>query len=182
MSKKSLRVLDLKLDWLAKHAEFGVTINSVLGAGVKQPLGRTHGRHAAPRQLGFPSTVGILHDHGGQCSSFGTAHEAGLSTVPCASRPASSRLPTSTASRRTSVRGSAQAVALPRRRALPLRLRGRPGPLLLAAARPSRHSAHRVHDRGHRARGRHAEGLRAVLHHLVRAPDRDAGRNPGASA
>ena len=31
-SKKSLRVLDRKLEWLAEYAEFGVTINSVLGA------------------------------------------------------------------------------------------------------------------------------------------------------
>src|SRR5580692_6434476 len=37
ISKKSLRVLDRKLEWLAEHAEFGVTINSVLGAGIRQP-------------------------------------------------------------------------------------------------------------------------------------------------
>ena len=32
ISKKSLRVLDRKLAWLARYAEFGVTINSVLGS------------------------------------------------------------------------------------------------------------------------------------------------------
>src|ERR1700721_156343 len=31
VSKKSLRLLDRKLEWLAGYAEFGVTINSVLG-------------------------------------------------------------------------------------------------------------------------------------------------------
>ena len=36
-SKKSLKVLDRKLEWLAEHAEFGVTINSVLGAGIRNP-------------------------------------------------------------------------------------------------------------------------------------------------
>ncbi|MCU1338219.1 MAG: Radical domain protein [Bryobacterales bacterium] len=65
VSKKSLRVLDRKLTWLAQYAEFGVTINSVLGAGVRNPEDAiVVGRRA--RELGFISTVGILHDHGGQ--------------------------------------------------------------------------------------------------------------------
>src|SRR5271170_4138992 len=37
ISKKSLQVLDRKLAWLAEHAEFGITINSVLGAGIRNP-------------------------------------------------------------------------------------------------------------------------------------------------
>jgi len=37
ISKKSLKVLDRKLQWLADYAEFGVTINSVLGAGIRNP-------------------------------------------------------------------------------------------------------------------------------------------------
>ena len=65
ISKKSLRVLDLKLEWLARYAEFGITINSVLGAGVQNPEDAiVIGKRA--RQLGFTSTVGILHDHVGQ--------------------------------------------------------------------------------------------------------------------
>jgi MoaA/NifB/PqqE/SkfB family radical SAM enzyme len=65
VSKKSLRVLDLKLEWLARYAEFGVTINSVLGAGIRNPEDAIMvGRRA--RELGFTSTVGILHDPGGQ--------------------------------------------------------------------------------------------------------------------
>jgi len=65
VSKKSLRVLDRKLEWLAQDAHFGVTINSVLGAGVRNPEDAivVGGR---ARELGFTSTVGILHDHGGQ--------------------------------------------------------------------------------------------------------------------
>jgi len=64
-SKKSLKVLDLKLQWLAKYAEFQVTINSVLGAGIRNPEDAFLVGDRA-RELGFTSTVGILHDHTGQ--------------------------------------------------------------------------------------------------------------------
>ena len=37
MSKKSLKVLDKKLQMLAEHAEFQVNINSVLGGGMRNP-------------------------------------------------------------------------------------------------------------------------------------------------
>lgn len=71
VSKKSLRVLDQKLQRLAKGAEFGVTINSVLGASVRNPEDAiTIGRRA--RELGFTSTVGILHDNGGQLQPLET--------------------------------------------------------------------------------------------------------------
>src|SRR5262249_15483432 len=36
-SKKSLKVLDKKLEMLAEHAEFGVNINSVVGSGIAHP-------------------------------------------------------------------------------------------------------------------------------------------------
>jgi len=65
ISKKSLKVLDKKLQWLAEHAEFDVNINSVLGAGVRHPEDAlTITRRAL--ELGFETTVGIIHDHGGQ--------------------------------------------------------------------------------------------------------------------
>jgi len=74
VSKKSLRVLDRKLEWLAEHAEFGVTINSVLGTGVANPEDAvTIGRRA--RELGFTSTLGILHDHSGQLKALDPAHQ-----------------------------------------------------------------------------------------------------------
>ncbi len=64
-SKKSLKVLDKKLEWLAQHAQFAVTINTVLGADVRHPEDAlTIARRA--RALGFNSTVGILHDASGQ--------------------------------------------------------------------------------------------------------------------
>ena len=37
VSLKSLRLLEPKLKWLAEHALFGVNINSVVGAGIKNP-------------------------------------------------------------------------------------------------------------------------------------------------
>jgi MoaA/NifB/PqqE/SkfB family radical SAM enzyme len=69
VSKKSLRVLDKKLEWLRDHAEFGVTINSVLGAGVRNPKDAVVVGERA-RSLGFTSTVGILHDHTGQLKAL----------------------------------------------------------------------------------------------------------------
>ncbi len=65
VSKKSLKVLDQKLVLLAEHAEFHVNINSVLGSGIHNPEDAlTVARRAV--ELGFTSTVGILHDHNGQ--------------------------------------------------------------------------------------------------------------------
>src|SRR5258708_31504092 len=37
VSRKSLRVLDKKLRYLAEHADFHVNINSVIGGGIKNP-------------------------------------------------------------------------------------------------------------------------------------------------
>ena len=64
-SKKSLKVLDRKLQWLARHAEFSVTVNSVLGSPVRNPEDALAiGTRA--RELQLTSTVGILHDGDGQ--------------------------------------------------------------------------------------------------------------------
>ena len=73
-SKKSLQVLDLKLRWLAEHAEFGVTINSVLGAGIRNPEDALQVSGRA-RELGFNSTVGVLHDNTGQLTPLTTAQQ-----------------------------------------------------------------------------------------------------------
>jgi MoaA/NifB/PqqE/SkfB family radical SAM enzyme len=70
VSKKSLKVLDQKLVLLAEHAEFHVNINSVLGSGVRNPEDALTVAHRA-LQLGFTSTVGILHDGNGQLQPLG---------------------------------------------------------------------------------------------------------------
>jgi MoaA/NifB/PqqE/SkfB family radical SAM enzyme len=65
VSKKSLKVLDKKLEWLAEYAAFDVSINSVVGAGVAHPEDAlTITRRAL--ELGFDTTVGTIHDHHGQ--------------------------------------------------------------------------------------------------------------------
>src|SRR6516164_3706309 len=65
VSKKSLKVLDKKLQLLAEHADFHVNINSVVGGGIRNPQDALAvGRRAI--ELGFTSTVGIIHDGDGQ--------------------------------------------------------------------------------------------------------------------
>ena len=65
VSMKSLKVLDKKLQMLAEHAEFHVNINSVVGGGFKNPNDAlVIGKRAL--ELGFESTIGIIHDDSGQ--------------------------------------------------------------------------------------------------------------------
>jgi len=65
VSKKSLKVLDKKLQLLADNAEFHVNINSVVGGGIHNPHDALEvGRRAV--ELGFTSTIGIIHDGDGQ--------------------------------------------------------------------------------------------------------------------
>lgn len=65
VSKKSLKVLDQKLRWLAEDAEFDVTVNSVVGGGVANPEDALTVTRRS-RALGFSTTVGIIHDGSGQ--------------------------------------------------------------------------------------------------------------------
>ncbi len=64
-SMKSLQVLDKKLLLLAGYADFEVNINSVVGAEVADPEDAYKIARRA-RELGFTSTVGIVHDSSGQ--------------------------------------------------------------------------------------------------------------------
>lgn len=70
VSKKSLKVLDKKLELLAEHADFQVNINSVLGSGICNPEDALEVAHRAIA-LGFTSTVGIIHDGNGQLQPLG---------------------------------------------------------------------------------------------------------------
>jgi MoaA/NifB/PqqE/SkfB family radical SAM enzyme len=70
VSKKSLKVLDKKLQILAQHADFHVNINSVVGGGIHNPEdAMVVGRRAI--ELGFSATVGIIHDGDGQLRPLG---------------------------------------------------------------------------------------------------------------
>jgi len=64
VSRKSLRVLDKKLRYLAEHADFHVNINSVIGGGIKNPEDALTVAERAV-ELGFSTTVGVIHDHDG---------------------------------------------------------------------------------------------------------------------
>jgi len=70
VSKKSLKVLDKKLQHLAEFADFHVNINSVVGGGVSNPQDAlVIGKRALA--LGFTSTIGIIHDGSGQLQPLG---------------------------------------------------------------------------------------------------------------
>jgi MoaA/NifB/PqqE/SkfB family radical SAM enzyme len=70
VSKKSLRLLDGKLQHLREHAHFDVNINSVLGGGIRNPEdARTINTRA--RELGFSTSIGIIHDGSGHLKPLG---------------------------------------------------------------------------------------------------------------
>jgi MoaA/NifB/PqqE/SkfB family radical SAM enzyme len=70
VSRKSLRLLDKKLQHLHDHATFDVNINSVLGGGIKNPEdARTINNRA--RELGFSTSIGIIHDGKGRLKPLG---------------------------------------------------------------------------------------------------------------
>jgi MoaA/NifB/PqqE/SkfB family radical SAM enzyme len=75
VSKKSLRLLDGKLRWLAEYAHFDVNINSVVGGGIKNPEdARTINVRA--RELGFSTSIGIIHDGFGILKPLGPVERA----------------------------------------------------------------------------------------------------------
>jgi MoaA/NifB/PqqE/SkfB family radical SAM enzyme len=65
VSKKSLKVLDQKLEWLAASAEFDVVINTVVGGGIRNPHDALVIANRA-KALGLSTTIGIIHNHSGQ--------------------------------------------------------------------------------------------------------------------
>ncbi|MBV9480912.1 MAG: radical SAM protein [Acidobacteria bacterium] len=64
VSKKSLKVLDKKLEWLADYAAFEVNINSVMGTSARPEDALVVARRG--RELRFETTIGIVHDNQGQ--------------------------------------------------------------------------------------------------------------------
>jgi len=75
VSKKSLKTLDYRLELLARHADFHVNINSVVGGGIRNPEDAlTIGKRAV--ELGLTSTVGIIHDGDGQLRPLGERERA----------------------------------------------------------------------------------------------------------
>jgi len=74
VSKKSLKVLDKKLEYLAHFADFAVNINSVIGGGIQNPEDAvTITRRAL--QLGFSSSLGIIYDGNGSMKPLNRREE-----------------------------------------------------------------------------------------------------------
>ena len=88
VSKKSLRVLDRKLQDLKTFAAFDVNINSVLGGGIRNPEdARTINTRA--RQLGFSTSIGIIHDGSGRLKPLRAAERKVYDDVSAAINGAS---------------------------------------------------------------------------------------------
>lgn len=87
VSKKSLRILDLRLRWLAEYAEFPVHIHSVVGAGTSQPKDVITIQSRA-RVLGHLSTAGIVHDATGHIQPIDEASRTLLKTIEATTRSA----------------------------------------------------------------------------------------------
>ena len=90
-SKKSLKVLDKKLELLAERAEFEVNINSVIGGGVADPDDAYRIARRA-RSLGFTSTVGIIHDSHGQLRALSDREQTIYRNIKALGRRSYSRL------------------------------------------------------------------------------------------
>ena len=91
VSKKSLRLLDKKLQHLAAHANFQVNINSVIGGGIKNPSDAIKiGERAV--ELGFSTTVGVIHDDSGTLKPLGEAERHAFHEVKKLSKKEYARL------------------------------------------------------------------------------------------
>ena len=90
-SMKSLRVLDRKLAMLAEYADFDVNINSVVGADIPNPADAyTVAKRAL--DLGFTSTIGVIHDSEGQLRPLGKTERRVYDQVKALSKRGYSRL------------------------------------------------------------------------------------------
>lgn len=91
VSMKSLRLLERRLGWLAEHADFQVNINSVIGGGIKNPEDAlTIARRAL--ELGFSTTVGVIHDAHGLLKPLGERERAVFEEIKRISKTEYARL------------------------------------------------------------------------------------------
>src|SRR5690348_647528 len=86
VSKKSLKVLDQKLRWLAEHAEFPVHIHSVVGAGTAEPEDALIIAKRAT-ELGLGSSAGIVHDPTGHIQPIDDRSRKVLEEIERLSKP-----------------------------------------------------------------------------------------------
>jgi hypothetical protein len=87
VSRKSLSALDRRLIWLANHATFDVSINSVLGDGIRSPSDAFAVASRA-REFGFGITVGLIHDSSGRLLPLSDEHRRVYEEIGGLMRPA----------------------------------------------------------------------------------------------
>ena len=142
ISKKSLKVLDKKLEFLSQHAEFHVNINSVVGGGIRNPQDAlVIGNRAL--ELGFTSTIGIIHDGDGQLKP---PEGRGAARLLPDGRDGEEKLFALQQVSGSDRQCGAERLALPRRLTFSVRLRGWAGALLLPTARLPGSSAGAIHQ------------------------------------
>ena len=170
VSKKSLKVLDKKLQWLREHAEFHVNINSVIGAGVKEQWDAvTIGKRAV--ELGFTSTVGIIHDGTGQLRPLDQEAQTVFAEMKKLGKHSYARF---NQFQNNIALGQPNNWRCRAGSRYLIYLRKRAGALLFPAARLSWYAAGRIHRWRHPPRIPYGEIMCAKLHHLLRAPDFDS--------
>ena len=86
VSKKSLKVLDQKLRWLAQYAEFPVHIHSVVGAGTDLPEDALVIAKRAT-ELGLGSSAGIVHDETGRIRMLSPRAQKVIEDIEKLSKP-----------------------------------------------------------------------------------------------
>src|SRR5262245_18449803 len=91
VSKKSLKVLDKKLEYLQEFAEFAVYVNSVIGGGIPSPEDALSITNRA-LQLGFASSLGIIHDGNGSVKPLNRREERVYREIKTYSKQSYSRL------------------------------------------------------------------------------------------
>ncbi len=91
ISHKSLRLLEKRLGWLAEHADFQVNINSVIGAGIKNPEDALTIANRAI-ELGFSTTVGVIHDGQGLLKPLSDREKAVFEEIKRVSKTEYARL------------------------------------------------------------------------------------------
>jgi Radical SAM superfamily/4Fe-4S single cluster domain len=174
VSKKSLKVLDRKLEWLREHAEFDVNINSELGGGI------THSEDALTITrravaLGFGTTVGVIHDHGGQLQPLKAEERTVYDQILAERKPGLFAFAYDNLFHKNLILGLPNDWQCGAGEPVSLYLRRGARPLLLAAARVPCDSPGKVHPGRYRSRIHEQESMCTILHSFVCASCRHAG-------
>ena len=169
VSKKSLKVLDKKLQLLAEHADFHVNINSVVGGGISHPQDAlVIGKRAI--ELGFTSTIGIIHDGSGQLQPLGDEERRIYHEMKSLEKSSFTRI---NSFQDNIAKGQPNDWRCRAGGAVSLHLRRRTCALLLAAARVSRRPSRDLHAGRSPPRISFRKILRPTLHGIVRTPSLD---------